>query len=405
MNYRFVLTLIILVLFVIFSSPVSAYYLTIDAPAQVKVGEPINVSGSTNTPPPDRVDIVFSKSINVPVEIERQSIEITEKGDNSFNVTFQTTGLEKGNYKVEGLSESKRDFSAGSRSLRVIKLVDRSDLITFTSPTWQEFEKELDIEAKISGYKENAIQMEVKKDEVTLFGPESIPVSHGAVDYELPIEEPGSYSISFSDYDGFIGTYTIVSEEKDNYRQLDTEQVQTPEKTAEITTEPTKINTDEGNEKKEISKEKSGKITGISASTEVSRDSPAYFLILTNSTPISIQSSDNEDYVLEYKTTEDGAVVKVNDEMGKVPETITISDSVSEIYLKVYPYSYKSSEKVTISTDSGSSIELSDKAAKAFGVPPRYGNSDDGAGKETPLPFWLVLMSIGLSLIISKKRK
>ncbi|NLD18727.1 MAG: hypothetical protein GX663_00550 [Clostridiales bacterium] len=69
-------------------------------------------------------------------------------------MTFDTNGLEKGNYKIEGLSQSQRAFSAGSRSIRVVKLIDRSDMITINSPTWQEFEKTLLIEAKISGYSE-----------------------------------------------------------------------------------------------------------------------------------------------------------------------------------------------------------------------------------------------------------
>lgn len=144
MNFHYVQSAMALVLLILMCGPVSAYYLSIDAPAQVKVGEPILVTGSTNTPPPDKIDIVFSHSLNVPIEIERKSIQITEKGDVTFNVTFKTDGLEKGNYKVEGLSQSQRDFSAGSRSIRVVKLIDRSDMITFTSPTWQEFEKTLD---------------------------------------------------------------------------------------------------------------------------------------------------------------------------------------------------------------------------------------------------------------------
>ena len=79
MNLCYVQSVITLVLLILICGPVSAYYLSIDAPAQVKVGEPILVTGSTNTPPPDKIDIIFSHSLNVPIEIERQSIQITEK--------------------------------------------------------------------------------------------------------------------------------------------------------------------------------------------------------------------------------------------------------------------------------------------------------------------------------------
>lgn len=399
MNLRYVHTAITLVLLILMCGPVSAYYLSIDAPAQVKVGEPILVTGSTNTPPPDKIDIIFSHSLNVPIEIERQSIQITEKGETTFNVTFKTDGLEKGNYKVEGLSQSQRDFSAGSRSIRVVKIIDRSDLITFTSPTWQEFEKTLNIEAKISGYKENAIQMEVAKDHKTIFGPESIPVTGGRVKYELPISEPGMYEVSFTDYDGFIGKYSIVSEEKDQYHLTG------PIEKQEVTVAATET------EMKETVKptatpapDKAEKISGISAQAEVSRDNPGLFMISTNKTPITIQVSGNTDLVFEYKTSQDGASVKVNEEMGTVPETVTISDSVSEIYLKVYPYSFKAAEKVTITADTAEVISLSDVSAKAFGMPPRYG-SNEQKGQETPIPVVLVLLSLVIGLGIFIKRK
>lgn len=402
MNIRYAQSGIVLVLLLFVCGPVSAYYLSIDAPAQVKVGEPITVSGSTNTPPPDKIDIVLSHALNVPIEVGRQSIQITEKGDTTFNVTFTTEGLEKGNYKVEGLSQSQRDFSAGSRSIRVVKLIDRSDIITMTSPTWQEFEKVLLIEAKISGYKENAIQMEVTKGKDVIFGPESIPVSGGKVSYELPIAEPGTYDVSFTDYDGFIGKYSIVSEEKDLYHltgkpdvtqhvePVTSAKLPEPETTkVVVTTTPVSIQE---------------KITGQSATAEVSRDNPGYFTVSTNKTPIIIQTSDNTDWVLEYKTTTEGAGIKVNEEMGNAHESVTISDSVHEIYLKVYPYSFKASDKVTITGDTATSISLSDTAAKAFGVPPRYGSSET-SGTETPLPIGIVLVSLIFGFIFLGKRK
>ena len=401
MNFHYVQSAMALVLLILMCGPVSAYYLSIDAPAQVKVGEPILVTGSTNTPPPDKIDIVFSHSLNVPIEIERKSIQITEKGDVTFNVTFKTDGLEKGNYKVEGLSQSQRDFSAGSRSIRVVKLIDRSDMITFTSPTWQEFEKTLLIEAKISGYKENAIQMEVAKEHKTMFGPESIPVSGGRVKYELPIQEPGTYEVSFTDYDGFIGKYSIVSEERDQYHltgPIETHEIAPASTSAPETKEtikPTAAPTPMAPEK----------VSGPSAEAEVSRDNPAFFTISTNKTPMIIQANGNTDLVFEYKTSQDGASVKVNEEMGTSPETVTITDSVSEVYVKVYPYSFKAAEKVALTADTADAVVLSDTAAKAFGVPPRYGSTSEQKEQETPVPVALVLLSVVIGLGVFIKRK
>ncbi|WP_373838358.1 hypothetical protein [Methanospirillum sp.] len=400
MNFHYVKSAMALFLFILICAPVSAYYLSIDAPTQVKVGESILVSGSTNTPPPDRIDIVFSHSLNVPLEVDRKSIQITEKGDTYFNVTFDTNGLEKGNYKIEGLSQSQRAFSAGSRSIRVVKLIDRSDMITINSPTWQEFEKTLLIEAKISGYSENAIQMEVTRENETVFGPESIPVSGGRIKYELPVQNPGTYDISFSDYDGFIGKYSIVLEEKDQHRLIET--VENHELTAALIKDTEKIET-----VKETPIPTSGepkKISGITAEADVSRDNPGFFTITTDKTPITIQVAGNSDLVFEYKTSPDAANIKVNEEMSSSPETVTITDVSSEIYLKVYPYSFKAAERATITADIATSIVLSDTAAKTFGFPPRYGNSEENDGTKTPISAFSVLFGLISGLMIFIKR-
>ena len=411
MNRRIVILSLIILLLLVCSTQVSAYYLTLDAPAQVKVGEPINVNGTTNVPPPDKIDVVFSHQMNIPVEKARKSIQITEKGDNAFNVTFDTTGLEKGNYKIEGLSSSQRDFSVGSKSIRVVKLIDRSDLIKFTSQLWQEFDKKLIIEAKISDYTDNAIQMDVSKGSKKVFGPESIPVTRGVIKYELPIEEPGTYEISFTDYDGFIGKYNIVSEEKDIYSsQIDTEepvveQTREVSRTSEITPEPTIAQTPKpvkNEETEDTVVEDPKSISGVSTSAEVSRENPGYFLISSEKFPIIFKTSDNNDWVIEYKKSSKDAVVKVNDKIGDESEVVKIEEKEPEIYLKVYPYSFKKADKVTITADGAESVTLSDDAAKAFGAPPRYGEEK----KETSFPIMAVFIGfVILSIIYVKKRE
>lgn len=72
----------------------------------------------------------------------------------------------------------------------------------------------LQIEARISDYEDKAIQIEVKNGNKSVFGPEPIPVDHGLVAYELPIKEPGTYYVSFTDYSGLVGTYPMYVKEK-----------------------------------------------------------------------------------------------------------------------------------------------------------------------------------------------
>lgn len=404
---------------------VSAYYLTLEAPAEVRVGEPVMVTGTTNVPPPDRIDIVFSHSINIPVEIDRQSMEITEKGDTIFNVTFNTTGLEKGNYKVEAISQTQRDFSGGSKNLRVVKLTDRSDIIRFSSPGFQEFEGKLFIEARIQDYSDNAIQIEVKKGDTTIFGPESIPVTRALVKYELPIEEPGNYAVIFYDYKGFIGSYPIQAGEEaastptqkrgaeEPDRSLPEPAVEIPEGTSHSAVTATQTQESVSGlspaASPEVTTRPSDGVTpvpsgtGEKASAESSRDSPAYFQIHVTEIPVTIETSDNEDWVMEYKTSQTDAVVRINDQMKPAAERFSLKDDVKDIFLKVYPYSYKTGSEVTITADNAESVFLSDEAAMAFNAPPRYGRSSEPAAGKSPAPLAALFAAIaGAALLIRR---
>lgn len=405
MNKR-IFYLCIMILLLICCSQVSAYYLSLDAPAEVKVGDPINVSGKTNIPPPDKIDIIFSHSMNIPVEKARKSIQITDKGENTFNVTFETTGMEKGNYKIEGLSSTQRDFSAGSKSLRVVKIIDRSDLIRINSPLWQEFDKKLLIEAKITDYTDNAIQMEAKTGNKSVFGPESIPVTRGVLKYELPIEKPGTYDISFTDYDGYIGTYSIVSEEKDNYSEENNTVQPVSVETTEITGEPTTAPVKEVTtvETKTVPKEEETdiqSISGPSAVTTVSRENPGYFLISSLKSPTIFKTSDNSDWVIEYKKSKNDSSIKVNDKLGEGSEVVKIDQSLPQIFIKVYPYSFKESNNITITAEGADSVTLSDDAAIAFGAPPKYKEEK----QKTPFPLMALFSGLILLSIFYVKRR
>ncbi|HWQ67617.1 MAG TPA: hypothetical protein VN372_12220 [Methanospirillum sp.] len=426
-RYFYILTLIFLISAPILTGEVSAYYLTLDAPAEVRVGEPILVSGSTNIPPPDKVEVVLSHSINVPVEITRQAVEITDKGDTLFNVTFDTKGLVKGNYKIEATSQTQRDFSAGSRNLRVIKLTDRSDLIRFSSSQYQSYDGTLEIEAKIQGYEDNSIQMLVQKGETKVFGPESVPVTKGVVKYDLPLKTAGGYSVTFTDSKGLIGSYMIQvegSEETTTSEPSDgvTNATITPEKTKiptdtnEPVVTPTKTTSAKNvtqtltpspastESKTSTNQTMSSDAGEVRVSAEISRDSPGYFLVTLDKTPVTIGTSANDDWVLEYKLSSTSAGVKVNENMKAAAEKVTISDDVKQVFLKVYPYSYKSAENVEISMTAAGTVVLSDEAAQAFGAPPRYGSVSATTTTKSPFPLGLVIISI-IGSIFAFRRK
>lgn len=401
MNFHITQSAALLTLLILICVPASAYYLSIDTPSEVKAGETILVTGSTDIPPPDKIEIVLSHSINIPIEIERHAIHITERGETEFNVSFDTEGLEKGNYKVEALAQNQRSFSSGSRTIRVVKLVDRSDMVRFTSSQWQEFDEILEIEGRLSGYAENAVQMQVNKDGITVFGPESIPVSRGEFKNALPIKEGGNYEVTFSDYSGFIGRYMFYVEKKQpsggsaDITHQETSVAQDTRPVSTVTQKP--VETD--SIKPAVSQGE--KISGVSASADVSRDNPAYFLVKLTGSPVTIQTCEMSDWVLEYKKSADDPMIRINEHMGTTHETAIIESDGTELFIKVYPYSFKATERVTITADSAESITLSNDAAVAFGVPPRYGSDT----KETPFPVLGFIAGILLVMVMIGKRK
>lgn len=422
-RYFNIISVVFIILVLFGTSTVSAYYLTLEAPGEVRVSQPITVIGTTNVPPPDKIDVVLSLSSNIPIEKDRKSIAITDKGDTSFNVTFQTAGYEKGNYKVEALSQTLRDFSAGSRNLRVVKLTDRSDIIRFSSPMFQDFDGTLKIETRIQGYEDNAIQIQVQKDNTTVFGPESVPVSRGLMKYELPIKEAGTYVITFNDSKGIIGTYPVqVGDEKAALTVTPTaEETEAPTvHQTEIATEA-KVShtpTPQAEKTKSVaspipavtsipdnkSSDKPIPIEGISTTAPASRDSPVYILVTVKQAPVTISTSSDDDWVLEYKLNQGSASVKVNDKGSGSPEQVKITESTPEIYLKVYPYSYKSTGDVTITASNAETVGLSDKAAQAFGAPPRYGNTKAQEEKKSPAPLAGVVLGL-ISAVWLLRRK
>lgn len=419
----------LLIIAVVLSSPavVSAYYLNLEAPTEVRVGEQIHISGSTNTPPPDLINIIFSQSVNIPVEIARQPVEIRNKGKTDFNVTFDTTGLIKGNYKIEALSQTQRDFSASSKNLRVIKLIDRSDIIRFSSPSYQDYSDKLLIEARIQNYDDNSIYMEIKLENETVFGPESIPVSRGFIKDEQPIKKDGKYAITFTDNKGYIGTYYIQVGEalgknhvsssgpadivkEGNLSDITIPVVETslpptvavqeePTMSTDIQVQSTPVSATNQTTKDQIS---SG--STVSFSTMVSRDYPAYLLIDVKGSPVTISTSDNEDWVFEYKTNAKGASVKVNDLMKKASEKVTITDSSDKIFVKAYPYSFKTSENITITSTNSGSINLSDEAAQAYGATPRYSIIPISTTKSPVSVFGIILGMAGAAFIFHQRK-
>lgn len=377
--------LVLLIFCLIGIGDVSAYYLNLDVPRQVQAGEKINVTGSTNIPP-DTVTITFSAGSNVPIEYGSESIVFDERGDKTFNTSFETTGLLKGQYKIEAKGQNVHTYSAGSRSIRIVDIVDRSDELILSSPEIQQFDDKLDVDGYIRNFKENAIQLDLFLDNAHLFGPEFIPVDrHGDFSYDVPIYAAGEYSVQFSDYKGLIGTYSILVKERTVQTTETVKPVSTSTPLPLLTRDTTGTFIDSENTKE--------------VSAVVSRDAPGYFLIIANATDIGVYTSPDVDWVIEYLTDDRTEPWKVNDRGRDGREEILLTVNPDDrIYVKVYPYSFTAIEDLTLYGTGVAEISSSWIAEEKFG--------STSATPQTPSSLFILVAALGISacLILCRKR-
>lgn len=348
---------------------VQAYELVIKAPSHVQRGMPLVVNGTSNLPPGISVDIVLSKSGYVTEELRRETV--TLQANEEFSVVFDTTGYTKGVYKVEVPAVSGYSYLGDSVTLRVVEIMDRSDEIGFGSFRSQEMDGTLDVEGTIAGLKNSGVQIGVTGPEgEAVFGPAYITVkSDGSFSTKVPIADPGTYNISFTDSKGYIGTVMVTVTEKP---------VATPPPTVVPTTNPI-----------------------VTARAEASRDHPATFAVVTDG-PGTVRAftSSGIDWVIEY-TDPDGKTVKVNEKGSVGNEEIIIDTSEEVIVLKVYPYSYAADGEVLLSVDGAVRVEAS--------VPGTTPSTIAGAAATTEqsssLSFIGIIAAVGIAAAVLVIRK
>lgn len=195
---------------------VSAYGLYLSCPESIQEGLPLKCSIDSDFPPGTTFDIVFYQTQYTATEISRQPITIQEDKLTQYKI-LDTKGLPGGNYKVEVQYTSKGEASlrSDSKTMQLVKLIDRSGEITITSPMTQNPDEALRIEGSIYKLGNEGVKMEVRAPEgVTLFDEwigtkESVQSGSGVFTKQLTVFGPGDYEVVFSDVKGYIGTKTF----------------------------------------------------------------------------------------------------------------------------------------------------------------------------------------------------
>jgi len=332
----------------------AAYELSIYAPMDVQRGMPLVVNGTSNLPAGISVDVVLYRSEYVTEEIARETV--TLQGPKEFTVVFDTQDLTKGQYKVEVPGIQGYAFLGNSTTIRVVRIIDRTDELTMKSPRTQEMDGTLELRGIIPGLRNAGVQVQViGPDNEVVFGPEFIATLYdGSFSKEIRIDVPGTYEVSFTDNKGYIGTFPFVVTPK---------------------YEPTTVPTTQ-----------EPRITAVTATAHSSYDRPAYFTVTGAQAKVKISTSAGVDWVIEYPDDK-GVILKVNHKGQIDPEEVTIDSGAATIYLKVYPYRFSDEGDVTIFAEGAERIGV------ATEIPPVFAATATPTPKSA-LPVFLALLAL-----------
>jgi hypothetical protein len=117
-----------------------AAYVEVNAPDQVTVGQPLEVTGVSNLKPGFSTDLFFYKYAGTKTLVDQTRIVVQEGG--SFSATFSTMGLEAGTYIIElvdPMTGGSEQFSSQSKTQKYVTLINRQAELTITSPLIQPY--------------------------------------------------------------------------------------------------------------------------------------------------------------------------------------------------------------------------------------------------------------------------
>ncbi|ABS55928.1 hypothetical protein Mboo_1410 [Methanoregula boonei 6A8] len=308
---------------------VTAYQVYLYAPSDLTVGMPLVVNGTTTFGIGTPIDVVLYQQVTTSTEIERTVAYV--QSDNTFRVIFDTTDLTPGTYKVEIPASGTGD----SITMRQVRLVERSDELSLSSPIAQALPGPLLVAGQIPADINTGVQIIViEADNSIFFGPAYVGTdSQGRFNISVPVSQPGDYDVSFTDADGYIRTQTF-----------------------RVT-----------GGSAQASAETISPVAAVSALGIASREDPVYFTVQPSGNgPLTITTSATSDWIVEY-TDADGNRNTLHEQGGAVSPDIVINDTGTPLYFKVYPDKYSVTDDISISATNADSIDVSGNPPAAFG--------------------------------------
>jgi hypothetical protein len=189
-------------------SAASAYFVSLSVPERVNAGETIRLTIENNVQPGFTTDVILYKISLTKREVARKTI--TFQGQ-TLVTTFSTEGFDNGNYQIEILDPTKEAFGGSSTTWKQFEVINRSSDLTLTSPTHQEYDGTLDLTGTVKDVGTRGVEVTVESVNAVVFGPEYIMTnSNDAFAEEIPIDDAGTYRVTFADHKGFISTVSVV---------------------------------------------------------------------------------------------------------------------------------------------------------------------------------------------------
>jgi hypothetical protein len=262
------------------------------------VGDAVVVEGVSQNIPPG---VTLTLRVTGPGSyfLTRQMVV---QNEGHFRTVVETAGLREGDYRFE--IQAPGDYLLSSqRNWFIYRLVDRSLLLTITSPLQQDYDGWLTINGRVDELGSGGIELTVSGPAGIYFGPQWVSTDQmGRFFQEVRIDMEGTYSAQIADRRGMIGAVEF---------QVVREGIPIP-----VTPTPSQ--------------------SIISASATASRENPAYFVMQTRSGPATISTSLGIDWVIEY-IDESGTHHVINEYGADRAETFTIEGNGGMIHIRAYP--------------------------------------------------------------------
>ena len=363
-----------LILLAFIACGAQAYVINFDMPTELNMGDTLVLEGTSTIPAGNSLEVVLFTQDMQKNEVGRYPFTIQSGG--VWSVEIPTSRLDAGKYRLEIEDPNNVGLGSSSTTFKLFNVVDRKSEIVISSPLIQEYNGVLNVAGQSTTRGSSGIQIRVDDEYGGTVSPaEWIGTDKdGYFDKDVPITKPGIYCVAFLDQKGLI-----------RYQEFESRVKAAP--TAAPTTAPT-------------AKPTTATPKTINSQTFSSAGSPACFEISTKPGMLTVSTSNNCDWIVEYRDDE-GKYGKVNDRTGDGEEKFSIPVTGGIVYVKVYPADSTDSGYATIFVDGATMVTVNNNAGQLVdSVKPAESQQ---SGSIMPIAMLSAFVALGIAMFIRRR--